>query len=169
MIVRLFSLIAGSLAALALLGMALLTLFDVVGRNLLRQPVPGATELTEIGLVAVTFLLYPLIAYRQSHISVDLFDDFMSPAVRRILGVIGNLLGGAVFAVFAWQLWKQADRLMGYGDVTSYLRLPLGPFVYFMAIASGATVIGFAVAAIATALGRDTTDDTGQIKSPGYE
>ncbi|MEQ6247560.1 TRAP transporter small permease [Sulfitobacter sp. HNIBRBA3233] len=169
MIVRLFSLIAGSLAALALLGMAVLTLFDVVGRNFFRQPVPGATELTEIGLVAVTFLLYPLIAYRQSHIMVDLFDDFMTPWVKRIFGVIGNLLGAAVFAVIAWQLWKQAERITGYGDVTSYLRLPLGPIVYFMAVASAATVLGFVAAAIATLLGRDTTDDAGQVKSAGYE
>jgi TRAP-type C4-dicarboxylate transport system permease small subunit len=169
MITRLYSRITGTLAALVLLGMVLLTLFDVVGRNLLRQPVPGATELTEIGLVAVTFLLYPLIAYRQSHISVDLFDDFMHPLVRRILGVIGNLLGAAVFAVIAWQLWKQADRLMGYGDVTSYLRLPLGPIVYFMAIASAVTVIGFVMAAIAVTLGRDTEADAKQIKTSGYE
>ena len=166
---RYFSKVLGVLAALALLAMALLTLFDVVGRNLLRQPVPGATELTEIGLVVVTFLLYPLIAYRQAHISVDLFDDFMSPRVRRLFGVLGNLLGAAVFAVIAWQLWKQADRLMGYGDVTAYLRLPLGPIVFFMSIASGVTVIGFLLAAFAGLRGRDTTDPSGQVTTKGFE
>ena len=156
MIGRLLSGIATGLAALTLLGMALLTLVDVVGRNFFRAPVSGATELTEIGLVAVTFLLYPLIAFRQAHISVDLFDGFMAPLVKRTLISIGNLLGAGVFGVIAWQLWHQAGRITGYGDVTSSLRLPLGPIVYFMALLSGAAVIAFVWGAVATAMGRNT-------------
>ena len=169
MTLRILSTVAGSLAALALLGMALLTLFDVVGRNFLRSPVPGATELTEIGLVAVTFLLYPLVAYRQAHISVDLFDDFMGPRARRLLTALASLMGAAVFGIFAWQLWKQGDRLMNYGDVTSYLRLPLGPLLYFMAIASAATVIAFLTVTVKVAMGRHAVSDSGAPKSAGYE
>lgn len=168
MTLRILSIVAGSLAAMALLGMALLTLFDVVGRNFLRSPVPGATEMTEIGLVAVTFLLYPLVAYRQAHISVDLFDEFMGPRVRRLLSVLANLMGAAVFGAFAWQLWKQGDRLMNYGDVTSYLRLPLGPILYFMAIASAATVIAFITVTVKVALGQEA-ESGGKPKSAGYE
>jgi TRAP-type C4-dicarboxylate transport system permease small subunit len=145
---RWLALIAGTLAGLALLGMALLTLADVVGRTFLRQPVPGATELTELGLVAVTFLLYPLIAWRRSHITVDLFDHLMRPAVRRALGAVGNLLGAGMFGVIGWQLWTQGERAAGYGDVTAFLRLPLGPIILVMAALSGLTALAFLAAAI---------------------
>ena len=81
-----------------------------------------------------------------------------------MLGVLANFLGAAVFAVIAWQLWKQADRLMGYGDVTSYLRLPLGPIVYFMAALSAATMIAFVCGGLMVELGRSTTQS-----AKGYE
>ena len=158
---RLPARIANWLAAFALLGMALLTLLDVLGRNLFRAPVPGATELTEIGLVAVTFLLYPQIAARQTHITVDLLDDFFTPAMRRALGVVGSLLGAAVFAILAWQLWILGARLTSYGDVTSFLRIPLGPVIQFMAVMSAVTVAGFLVAARACARGRTHGADMG--------
>ena len=148
MIARTLNWIAASLAAAVLLAMAILTLFDVLGRNLLRSPVPGATELTEIGLVAVTFLLYPMIAFRQSHITVDLFDQWMRPLIRRALDVTANLLGAAVFGGIAWQLWKQAARVTQYGDVTAYLRIPLGPVIYFMAVLSALAAAGFVLGAL---------------------
>ena len=53
--------LAGLVPGILLLATALLTLADVVGRNLLNAPVPGATELTELALVAITFLLLSII------------------------------------------------------------------------------------------------------------
>ena len=167
MISRLLSRAASLLAAFVLLAMAILTLCDVLGRNFLFGPVPGATELTELGLVAVTFLLYPMIAFRQSHITVDLFDHVMSPLVRRILDIAANLLGAAVFAGIASQLWKQAARVTQYGDVTAYLRLPLGPVIYVMAVLSALTVLGFLLAAAWIALGRPIASDPAQ--KTGFE
>jgi len=167
MIARTLSLIASSLAAAVLVGMALLTLADVLGRNLMRAPVPGATELTEIGLVVVTFLLYPMIAFRQRHITVDLFDHIMGKLVRRILDTAANLLGAAVFAGICWQLWKQAARVTQYGDVTAYLRIPLGPVVYLMAVLSALTAIGFLLASLGHLLGRSTATHAAQ--DAGYE
>ncbi len=162
MIARTLSLFASSLAAAVLVGMALLTLADVLGRNLMRAPVPGATELTEIGLVIVTFLLYPMIAFRQRHITVDLFDHIMGTLVRRILDTAANLLGAAVFAGIGWQLWKQAARVAQYGDVTAYLRIPLGPVVTFMAVLSALTAIGFVLAALGHLIGRSTATHAAQ-------
>jgi len=167
MIARTLSLVASSLAAAVLVGMALLTLADVLGRNFMRAPMPGATELTEIGLVVVTFLLYPMIAFRQRHITVDLFDHMMGKLVRRILDTSANLLGAAVFAGICWQLWKQAARVTQYGDVTAYLRIPLGPVVYFMAVLSALTAIGFLLAALGHLIGRSTA--THATQDAGYE
>lgn len=139
---RLFSTL-GSAAAVVpgilLLATALLTLADVVGRNLLNAPVPGATELTELALVAITFLLYPRVAWRDSHISVDLLDGIMGRIARRLQLVLVAIVGFVAFGVLAWRLWLLGDRIADYGDVTPYLRLPLGPVYYAMAILCGIT------------------------------
>ncbi len=139
---RLFSTLGAAAAVvpgILLLATALLTLADVVGRNLLNAPVPGATELTELALVAITFLLYPRVAWRDSHISVDLLDGIMGRIARRLQLVLAALVGSAAFGVLAWRLWLLGDRITGYGDVTPYLRLPLGPVYYAMAILCGIT------------------------------
>ncbi len=137
------------LASLLLLLATLLTLLDVLGRNLLTRPVPGATELTELALVGITFLLYPRLAYRQQHIVIDLFDSFTGPLVRRFQQLLGGVLGAILFGAISWRLWVLAERSMGYGDVTAYLKLPLYPAFYFMSVLAGLTALGFAYVALA--------------------
>ncbi|WP_138422362.1 TRAP transporter small permease [Maritimibacter alexandrii] len=137
--------LAGLVPGVLLLATALLTLADVVGRNLLNAPVPGATELTELALVAITFLLYPRVAWRDTHISVDLLDGIMGPHAKWLQRLLAALIGVAVFGVLAWRLWLLGDRISGYGDVTPYLRLPLGPVYYGMCILSGVTAIMYSM------------------------
>jgi TRAP-type C4-dicarboxylate transport system permease small subunit len=137
--------LAGLVPGVLLLATALLTLADVVGRNLLNAPVPGATELTELALVAITFLLYPRVAWRDTHISVDLLDGIMGPRAKWLQQLLAALIGVAAFGVLAWRLWLLGDRITGYGDVTPYLRIPLGPVYYGMSILSGVTAIAYAL------------------------
>jgi hypothetical protein len=39
----------------------------------------------------------------------------------------------AIMFFIAWQTWIKAGKIGGYGDTTDVLRIPVGPFVYFMA------------------------------------
>lgn len=130
-------------ASVLLLLLAFLTLGDVIGRNLLGSPLPGATELTELGLIGVTFLLYPQLAYRQQHIVIDLFDNVTPRAMKRVQSVLAAVLGAGVFAILAWRLGVQGLRVAGYGDITPYLQLPLAPAYYFMSALSALTAAGF--------------------------
>lgn len=129
--------------ALLLLVLALMTLVDVIGRNFLNAPLAGAAEVSELILVGVTFLLYPLVAYRQQHIAVDLFDTFTGPRIRRFQQILAGLLGAVLFALIAYRMWTHADRLVGYGDVTNYLKIPVAYAYYFMSVMSGITTIVF--------------------------
>lgn len=145
--VRYASGMAGLVPGILLLSTALLTLADVVGRNLLNAPVPGATELTELALVAMTFLLYPRVAWRDTHITVDLLDGIMGPRAQWLQRLLGALVGVVTFGVLAWRLWLLGDRISGYGDVTPYLRIPLDPVYYGMSVLSGVTAIVYALRA----------------------
>ncbi|WP_181711274.1 TRAP transporter small permease [Roseovarius sp. TE539] len=137
--------LAGLVSGVLLLATALLTLADVVGRNFLNAPVPGATELTELALVAITFLLYPRVAWRDTHISVDLLDGIMGPRAKWLQRLLAALIGVAAFGVLAWRLWLLGDRITGYGDVTPYLRIQLGRVYYGMSVLSGVTAIVYAL------------------------
>ncbi|QFU08763.1 Tripartite ATP-independent periplasmic transporters, DctQ component [Rhodobacteraceae bacterium THAF1] len=155
---------------IVLLLTALLTLADVIGRNLFDAPVPGATELTELALVAITFLLYPRVAWRDTHISVDLLDGFMGRAARRLQRVLAAVIGTLAFGALAWRIWILGERVTGYGDVTPYLRLPLGPVYYAMALLCGVTAAAYlARLALVIAAPRRLPDADAQDAKKGIE
>ena len=134
---------ANSIAGIMLFFLAAITLVDVIGRNFFSSPLAPATELTEIALVVITFLLYPQIAFRDEHITVDLLDPFTAPWFKRIQFVLAGLLGALLFGVLAWRLGIQGWRLLGYGETTTILRVPLFILYYFMALMSGLSAIAF--------------------------
>ena len=140
--------VATALASILLFLTVLLTLGDVIGRNLLSQPIPGATELTELALVGITFLIYPRLALQRQHIVIDLFDRVMGTLARRMQQALGGVLGAILFGVIGWRLLTLAERAHGYGDVTGYLKLPIYPAFYFMAGMSLLTAACFAVTGI---------------------
>ena len=136
---RLTALVAGVL----LIFMVGITVIDVVGRSAFGVPLSGVAELTELAMVGVTFLLYPQIAYRNLHISVDLLDPFFSRNVRRIQNICASVFGALIFGTLSWRLWLVGERIAEYGDVTAVLRVPLSPAYFCMSVLSGFTTIAF--------------------------
>jgi hypothetical protein len=45
-----------------------------------------------------------------------------------------DLACGLIILGLAWRVWIKAGKIAGYGDTTDVLRIPVGPFVYFMAL-----------------------------------
>jgi TRAP-type C4-dicarboxylate transport system permease small subunit len=131
------------LASALVLALMAITLLDVLGRDILNQPLRGATELTELLLVGMTFLFYPRIAWRGTHITVDLFDWFRSDLLRTIQRVVCSLLGALAFGGLAWQLAFNGVRAEGYGDITPSLGLHLSWVLWFMALMSAITALAF--------------------------
>ncbi len=135
--------IVGIAAASLLFLLMMVTLVDVTGRSLLNSPLFGATELTELLLVSMTFLIYPIIAIRQKHIVIDLIDGITGPVLRMLQTMLTAMIGAGIFGIMAWRLWILADRAMSYGDATASLRFPTGPVYYGMAVFAAITAIAF--------------------------
>lgn len=133
----------GVLASAVLFVLMLITVVDVFGRAVLRSPLPGASELTEIAMVFMVFLIYPQIAAKGQHICIDLLDGFMNDAMRRVQMLLSNLLGGLMFAALSWRLWIFGDRAAVFGDRTGYLEFPISLVFWFMSIMSAVTTIAF--------------------------
>jgi TRAP-type transport system small permease protein len=129
--------ILGGAASAILLAMMLLTVVDVVGRYLLKRPVRGAFEITELMLVVLIFAGLPLVSYADEHAVMDFVDRLLGPAGRRGLWRVVQAVCAAFMFLLAWLVWLKADRIWAYRDATDVLRVPYGPFVYFMALMIG--------------------------------
>lgn len=132
---------AANLSAILLFVLMIITFVDVVGRNLLNHPLNGASELTEILLALVIFLMLPYVAHRKLHIAIDLIENVVKPRILVLLDGLAAILGAVMFGLIAWRCWVLADKAIGYGDRTAALGIPVGPVMYGLAILSGVVAI----------------------------
>ncbi len=139
-------------AALVLFLLMLLRCVDVVGRYAFNAPVPGAAELTGLGLALLIFTTLPIITAYSEHVSVGLlelvggrFSRYTRPLERAIL-LVTSL---TALVLMAWRLWVKGAELASYGDGTSYLNIPVAPFAYFMSVMTALAVVVVALQVIA--------------------
>jgi TRAP-type transport system small permease protein len=126
--------------ATVLFALMVLRCVDVAGRYGFNAPVPGASELTGLGLALLIFGALPLITAHSEHVSVGLLEAIIGRHSRRLERttlLLTSLLG---LALMAWRLWVKAGALAAYGDYTSYLNVPVAPFAYFMSAMSALAV-----------------------------
>ncbi len=123
-----------AVAALTLLTLMLITCVDVFGRYLFNSPLTGSTELTEITVGIVIFSVFPVVSWRNSHVVVDILDQFFSPKVHMIRTILINLLISAALVFLANRIFVLGQRSLSYGEVTEFLAIPLGWMMFFMAI-----------------------------------
>ena len=130
---RPFDALLGFAASAILLCMMLLTFVDVVARYLFNFPLRGGFEVTELMLLVLIFAGLPLVSHADEHVTMD-FIDRMLPA-RGVMLVVraAHALCAAVMFFLTWQVWIKAGRIASYGDTTDVIKIPVGPFVYFMA------------------------------------
>ena len=138
----------GLVAGVILLLLVLLTCADVFGRYVLNAPIPGAAELVEQMMGALIFLALPAVTLRQSHITIDLFDEVtpraLVPARDVAIGLISALFLGAV----AFRMWAYAGSKIQYGDITQYLCIPLYPIAYLVCLLTALTTALLVVSAV---------------------
>jgi TRAP-type transport system small permease protein len=133
--------VLGIAASALLLCLMLVTFVDVVARYLFNRPIRGAFELTELTLLVLIFAGLPLVSHADEHVTMDFIDRMLPQRAVPILIRLIHALVAAVFFFLTWQVLIKAGRIAGYGDTTDVLRIPVGPFVYFMAAMIGLTAV----------------------------
>ena len=131
--------VLGIAASALLLCLMLVTFVDVVARYLFNRPIRGAFEVTELLLLVLIFAGLPLVSHGDEHVTMDFIDRMLPPRAVPVLIRAVHGLVAAVFFFLTWQVLIKAGRIAGYGDTTDVLRIPVGPFVYFMAAMIGLT------------------------------
>jgi TRAP-type transport system small permease protein len=133
--------VLGAAAAVLLFGLMALTTADVIGRYLFNSPLRGAFEITELLLLTLIFAGLPLASRADEHVALDFIDMVLTPGGRLFVRRLVDLICGLLILGLAWRVWIKAGKIAGYGDTTEVLRLPVAPFVYFMAVMVAITAI----------------------------
>ena len=121
------------IAATVLFAMMALTFVDVILRYVFNAPLRGSFEITELMMVVLIMAGLPLVSRQEEHVVLDVFDEFMSAALRRLLRLIVNLVCSAAMAGIGALMWTKAGQIARYGDTTAALKITLAPYVYLMA------------------------------------
>ena len=138
----------GTVAAIDLAAMMLLTFLDVMGRRFFASPIYGAYEVTEFMMGVLIFSALPLVTARENHVSIDVFDHFIAPALGRWQRALVNLLSSTVLAVLGWRLWILSASHFHTNEVTMTLHIAHAPFTRAFAVMA----LLAAVAALVVAL-----------------
>jgi TRAP-type transport system small permease protein len=127
------------LCASALFAIMTLTFFDVGGRKLLSQSIPGSLELTELLMVVVIFAALPLVSARGEHVIFDSLDSVWPAWFLKIQAALVHLLCAALMLGLAYLMWKTGTQYAENGETTAQLKLSKAPFIYGMALLCGVT------------------------------
>jgi len=135
-VTRLFSRMEGGMKAVAaacLLGMAVVTGMDVVGRAAMDMPLYGSEEIASILAVLVVGLSLPYAHSQGSQIGVEVVYQRLGRRARRILSFSTHLVSAVLFGVVAWQMWTYGLDRQQVGQVSLNLALPTYYVLYVLA------------------------------------
>ena len=138
---RLIGKAAMASAVVALLIILVIGSVDVIAQ-LASRPLPFKLELSETLFAVSIFLGWPAVQSRRMHITVDVFSKNYSPARRRLVTVVSDLLGLAVFGLITFTIWRLALKSVAMGETSpGYLSFPVYPFKLFCAVGATLTVV----------------------------
>ncbi len=124
----------GALAGALLMALMLLTFADVLARYVFNAPISGAFELTELSLLVLIFAGLPLASRADEHVTMDFIDKVLSPGAQVLVQRVVHFFCGLLLLGLSYLVYLKAGKIMDYGDTTDILKVPVGPFVYVMAV-----------------------------------
>ncbi|CAH1653238.1 TRAP transporter small permease [Chelatococcus asaccharovorans] len=130
-----------------LMGIAALVTIDVLGRWLFNSPIRGSADIVTLLLPVVVGAAFPSVITSRGHIAVKFLSRIAGVRGADALEAFGNGIAMAALALIAWLSADHALRLMGSGETTWVLRLPLWPtwvaFCVLLAISTAVQAIVF--------------------------
>jgi len=116
----------------ALLGLALLTTADVIGR-LFGRPIPGFMDIATLATAVIVPSFFPILLVRRANITLRPFAYFGPRGPARILDAFGSLLTAAFMVLMAWQYVRYAAEAASSGERMAVLRWSVAPWWWAVA------------------------------------
>lgn len=109
-------------------GLMMMTVVDVIGRDLFDAPIKGGYELSGLILMLLFFCALPFATAGAHHITVTLIDGIVPPAGRARLDAAASVISAVLLLVLAYFVMLKGLSSIRYMEATMFLSVPLGPF-----------------------------------------
>lgn len=120
----------------ALGGIVLMIVVDVILRYGFDRPLSFSIELVEVALSLVVFFGITVCTARRGHILIDILVTRFPERVQATVESFVHFLGAGLFGIIAWQIFTHAVHIKEIGNVTLMLKLPYYPFILIAGICS---------------------------------
>ena len=114
--------------------MVLMLIVSVIMRKAFNAPMKGVFELSEFGMVMITFLFVSAQYFKPDSMVMDTFTEMFPKTVRRINNAFIFLLDVGMLGITSWQLFAYASKVQAGKQVSKILEIPIYPFVYLGAV-----------------------------------
>jgi TRAP-type mannitol/chloroaromatic compound transport system permease small subunit len=148
-----FTMVLNVIGTVLILVMGVAVNTDILGRNLLNEPVPGVTEFVGLSIVAVVFLQMANTLREDRHISNDLIFKAIGathPVVAHTFYGLFHLIGAVLMALILWYVWPiLLDNYEGdyYKGTAGVVEIPVWPFMATVVVGAAATVVQYGLCA----------------------
>ncbi len=105
------------------LGVAVMTVFSVVGRYTISLPVTGDYEIVEYGISIAAFFFLGFTHLSDGHLITEFFSTRMSERTTRNLDRIQNVILLAVLGLLIWRVVIGGFDKFETGDESMFLRM----------------------------------------------
>jgi TRAP-type transport system small permease protein len=118
----------------AVLGVLVLTMiWSILGRRFFGAPLKGATEITQLALAVMTFLVIGLEHMGHEKMTVDIIIKHFSKKAQAIIAPIIYVLVVGILSIATWQLVKLGITYQNAHQTLRNIRVPIYPFAYLAA------------------------------------
>ncbi len=127
-----FSGVLKMIGAIALTGMMLLTVVDVIGR-FFKYPIFGSVELVGFLATIVVAAALPYTYRMEGHVGVEILVRLLSEKTQLWIDIFTRSLSLVLFSLITWQMFLYAMDIQETGEVSMNLEFPIYYIVYLLA------------------------------------
>jgi len=127
-----FSGVLKMIGAIALTGMMLLTVVDVIGR-FFKYPIFGSVELVGFLATIVVAAALPYTYKVEGHVGVEILVRLLSEKAQLWVDIFTRSLSIVLFSLITWQMFLYAMDIQKTGEVSMNLEFPIYYIIYLLA------------------------------------
>ena len=126
-----FSGVLKMIGAIALTGMMLLTVVDVIGR-FFKYPIFGSVELVGFLATIVVAAALPYTYKVEGHVGVEILVRLLSKKAQIWIDIFTRSLSLVLFSLITWQMFLYAMDIQKTGEVSMNLEFPIYYIIYLL-------------------------------------
>ena len=121
------------IAMVAIVGIIVATIVDVLGDKLFDKPLSAGTEIVYFLQVIAIAGALAFTKIDGKHIRLEFVDSFPR-RLKNAFNLLSAVLGLGLFVILSWKSYEYAQALKTANEVTAASRIPIFPFVIWVGI-----------------------------------